>query len=250
MPRPIAYPRNILENATVTVTGEVALQPKELLFDRDTVIPYADSGTSSPRRVTADQGASGPTYPWDTWIVPPGHNLSGLTLTAESSTDMAAWGTEDTFTPSGSLLVLRTIGSPVTKRGVRLGIASPGSPPSFAELFFALKFELPVGPSIGGLASGDLYGRDRKVSRSGHPWNILRFGPQWSARYRLADLTVAQRDSLLAMSVILAGGTKPFYLADHDGTVRYVEWLNAEILFEAQPVTYWDLPTMDLLEVV
>jgi hypothetical protein len=237
MARPIAYGVNLLETSTVSVTGEAAGKGKERLTDREIVLPYQDSGITTPRRLTADQGA-GVSTPWDTWIVPPGHNLNGLTLQAETSPDMASWTERDSFVPGSTGLILRTPGGgPFSFRGMRLTINSPASPPSLGELLFTTKYELPVGPSIGGLEAGHVSGVTRAESAGGYVWKVRHWGPLWSARYRLDDLTVAQRDTLLTLFETLASGAKPFYLTDHDGTTRWVEWMNPEALFQAAPVS-------------
>lgn len=242
MARPIAYGKNLLERAgaTVTVTGEAVGKGKERLFDRDTTLLYQDSGTTSPRRVTVDQGVSGPYDPWDSWIIPPGHNLNGLTVSVETSPDVTIWTERDSVAVSGSALILRTPGGgPFTVRATRLVITSPSQAPTFAELLFSTKYELPVGPSIGGLEAGNLAGVNRTVSAGGYVWKVRKYGPLWTARYRLDDLTVAQRDALLTFFEDVTSGARPFYLTDHDGTVtRWVEWVNPEAVFDAAPVSY------------
>ncbi len=236
MARPVAYGRNILETSTITVTGEAIGLGKERLSDRDKVLLYQDSAIMNPRRITAVQIGTPKTF--DTWIVPEGHNLSGLTLDMETSPDgVGSWTIRDTVVASSARILRAIPGGPYATVGARLTINNPVSVPQLPELMFSLKYELPVGPSIGGLVAGDTAGIARHVSQGGHVWKTRRYGPLWQAAYALDDLTVPQRDALLAFYEELASGAKPFYLTDHDETVtRWVEWVESEALFAAAPI--------------
>jgi hypothetical protein len=235
MPKPVAYVLNVLERGPVTTTGSDAATPVGRLTDRRVILPWRDSATTGTRYVTGDQGTTGAPVPWDTWILPEGHNLAGVTLTVETSPDMSAWTARDTLTGAAGLLIRPLPPGAVTARGARLAMSNLGAVAQLAELLFTQRIEFPVQSTYEMEAAefGDVI---RQVSRGGTKTKAKRYGPCWRAQYTLRDLTPADRDAFLAAFDTLEASAKFFYLTDHLGVTRWCEWVNPEALFTPAPI--------------
>jgi hypothetical protein len=233
--KPVAYVVNILERGPVTTTGSDPATPVGRLIDRRVVLPWRDAAQTGTRTIQGDQGTIGAPEPWDTWILPPGHSLAGATLTVESSIDLAAWTIRDTLTGASGLVIRPLPAGAVTARGSRLNMANLGAIPSLSELLFTRRIEFPV-QSTYDMEAGLFGDVIRQASRGGTKTRAKRSGPCWRASYTLRDLTPADRDGFLATFSALEASAKFFYLTDHLGVTRWVEWVNPEALFTPAPI--------------
>jgi hypothetical protein len=236
---PIFYGLNILETWTVTVSGEAAGKPKERLFDRDVGLPWQDTSSAGDRILKAARGAQ-PAQSLDTWAVAAGHNLSGATLTWESSPDDAIWTVRDTFVPSDASAILRSI-SPLTFDFWRLKITGASTAPSISELFFTLKVAVTGYLSENGMRQGLVGNVAVQMSVAGYVWGAQLGVERWAATYPLRELTTADKAALEALFQALKGGTKFLWVKDADGVVRWVRWETVELGFFPVPVDRWML---------
>jgi hypothetical protein len=229
---PVAYALNLLEATTsaVTVTGTAAGSSLNRLFDRDITLPWIDSGTAGTRNIQVDQGAGG-TQAVSSWIIAGPHNLA-VALSLESSPDNAAWTVRDTVTPATTVAFRRSF-SPITARYWRLQIPSPASAPSIPEFFLTVAVPFPKGPHPDGARRGVVPNVVRHESVGGYVWKTRRGGTRWRAEWPLRLLTDAQRQTFETLLTALLDASRPFWLEDVDGVLRWVEWTNAEATYDA-----------------
>lgn len=225
---PIAYILNILETGTVTVSGEASGKPKERLFDRDLGVFWEDASAAGTRTIQVDQGATVQSI--DTWLIAAGHNLSAATVNLDSSPDASVWTNRDTLVPSGTALIRRTIPSgPFTIRYWRVTISNASAAPQIAELLLTLARTFPDIP-----ISGVIIGRRGNVlvseSRAGRERATRRGAARWQTEYDFGLLTLTQRSAIETADADTQEGTKFFYLVDAENIVRWVRWLDTEVL--------------------
>jgi hypothetical protein len=235
---PILYPTNHLEGATVTVSGETAGFPKARLSDRDAVLPWKDSNISASRVITADRGASGPTIPVDTVIIPAGHNLAGLTLTAQSSPDASVYTNRYVFVPGSSAATKAGDGT-FTVRAWKFIINSPSELPQLGELWLSQGVVLPRPPLFESLQHGVLGRVADHESRGGHVWSAQLGDPRWTATYGFRGLSDADKATLDQAFRDTGGGAKHLFMQDADGVLRWVEWTDRALTFEPTTVGKW-----------
>jgi len=248
MARIVIYGVNLLETATVTVSGEVAGKPKERLFDREIGLFYQDTSNTGDRVIKANQGGGG-TQAIDGLYVGPGHNLSGSTVYLESSPDDAVW------TPRGNLAVPSSAafrikvapggGVPWTTQYTRVRIASAPAPPSIGEALISLSWTAPYHVSEPGSQGLEPNIRVHR-STSGKAWAAQRGEPAWRAEYLIRDLSLTDRSGLEQVYRDLDGGAKPFAIEDADAVLRWARLLNA-LRFPAVPRYNFDI-RLDLQE--
>jgi hypothetical protein len=238
--------RNILESGTVTVTSENSAFPKAALYDRDIGFLFKGNTTPANFYITVDQGAS-ISYEVDRLIIPAGHNLDGLALKLQYSTDNFGSDINDalSWTQSGSGLIDKTF-TAQTKRYWRLNIASPASAPELAEMFLTKQIPFIYNPEFGGPV-GKKRNIDRTESRAGEAQKVKNGDARRSYKYGWSILEAAEKDMLEAWDDDCEG-TKNFYLIDTDGNTVFVERLG-DLIFT--PIGYQQYQTsFDLLEVV
>lgn len=218
--------RNILENSTVAVTSENSSFPAWRLYDR--AIDNLFKGNSTPANfyITADQGVT-IQYDVDRLLIPPGHNLDGLTIKVQYSTDNFAADINDavSWVQSGSGLIDKSFTSQ-NKRYWRLNIASPASAPELAEMFLGKTYTFAVNPLYGARQ-----GRKRNIfsdeTRSGYDRDV-KFGELRKFRaYEFKNSEDADQAELEAVETHCEG-VKPVWLEDHKGNVFFAKMTNEE----------------------
>lgn len=246
MPTAILCYRNILESGTVTVTSENAAFPKPYLYDRD--IGFLFKGASTPANfyITIDQGAS-LSYEVDRLMIPAGHNLDGLSLKLQYSTDNFAADINDAvaWTQSGSGLIDKTF-TAQTKRYWRLNIASPAAAPELAEMFLTKAVPFIYNPEFGGPV-GKKRNVDRTESRAGLAQKIKNGEARRTYKYAWSILETAEKTLFEAWDDHCEG-VKNFYLIDTDAITIFVERLGDLMFTPIGPGQYQT--AFDLLEVV
>jgi hypothetical protein len=245
MARPILLGVNLLETpgVTLTVTGEDAGYPKTNLFDRDASAPYKDTSASGTRILHVDQGASGTqaVSGWGIASTPLStHNLTGASLSLESSPDNSAWTVRDSLTPSSTDTLARTIASLVA-RYWRLTITGAGAAPQVPEWLLSQAFSLSMGPSDQEFTRGRRPNHVTHEALSGQRWSVVRGPRRWVQTYSINDLTTAEQTAWLAFYEGIQGGALPFLLLDEDGVARWARLVTADLPFRAL-VLRWGLP--------
>lgn len=217
--------RNILETGTVAVTTENSSFPKYRLHDRDTGKLFKGTSTPANFYITVNQGAS-LIYEIDRCIIPVGHNLNGLALKVQYSTDNFAANTEDAVSwTQGDALVISKSFTAQTKQYWRLNIAAPGSNPEMTELFLSKDYTFEENPRH----QGSSYGLDDNIERwetsAGRARRVKLGDLRKHFSYDLSNIAAAQKANLIAWEQHTEGA-KFTWLTDQDGTVIYCEKMN------------------------
>jgi hypothetical protein len=216
--------RNILESSTVTVTTENSSFPKYRLYDRDIGKLFKGNSTPANFYITFDQGAV-ISYEVDRLLIPAGHNLDGLLLKLQYSTDNFATDVHDaaSWTQSGSGLIDKAF-TAQTKQYWRLNIEWPSYAPELAEIFLTKSYVFERNPNYGCIESS----RDnvsRQESQSGMVYKA-EFGEIKKYRkYSLTRISSAQKTNLESAGLHLGITLKPFYLEDLQGSLFFAELL-------------------------
>ncbi len=218
--------RNILENSTVAVTSENASFPKYRLHDRDIGKLFKGASTPANFYITLDQGAV-ISYEVNRLFIPGGHNLNGLTVKLQYSTDNFSGDINDaaSWVQAGSGLIDQSFGVQ-TKRYWRLNIAAPAAAPELSEMFLGKAYTFEINPLVGAREA-----RARNISKSKTSSGLTRavkLGEKRRRRsYDLRDLRSAQKTEFEAWES-LCDGIKGLYVEDHLGNVMFMEKINEE----------------------
>jgi len=217
--------RNILETGTVAVTSENASFPAYRLYDRDIGKLFKGNSTPANFYITIDQGAV-TSYEIDRLLIPAGHNLTGLAIKVQYSTDNFSGDTNDaaSWTQSGSGLIDKSF-TAQTKRYWRLNIAAPGSAPELAEMFLTKQYTFQRNPNYGLREKPYQKNIVRNETKSGRVRKIKNGEPRRSRAYALTRITAAQRADLESWESVL-DSIKNFYIEDVNGTLFFAELID------------------------
>jgi hypothetical protein len=217
--------RNILELAIVEPTDEDVSFPGYRLYDRDIGKLFKGDSTTNPFLITLDQDVT--VYAADRLIIPPGHNLDGLSLKIQYSTDNFGSDIHDavSWVQSGSGLIDKSFATQ-TKQYWRLNIAAPAQAPELPEMFLGPSYTFVVNPLFGA-REGRKRNELNDETRSGLDFDV-QFGDLKEYRaYEFKDMGPAQKTEFKALET-LCGGIKPFWIEDHLGIVIYGKKINEE----------------------
>jgi len=217
--------RNILENATVTVTNEDADYPKWRLHDRDVGKLFKGTGTAA-HTIHADQGAS-TQYDVDTLIIPAGHNLTGgCQLDWEYSANDADWYDMVTAWAGAAGAIEKEAGAAQNKRYWRLVMTSLAAIPEIPELWMGVRVEL-QDVVAWGYDEGLQGNVSRMDSVSGRP-HFLENGEDREYRnYACKIYNSTVRDDIEAFFSHSRG--KPFWLKDLDGVWYFMSLVDPNV---------------------
>jgi hypothetical protein len=240
------FAQNILESSTVTVTSENTSYPAYRLYDR--LIGFLFKGNSTPANfyITLDQGAV-TSYEVDRIIIAAGHNLTGLVLKVQYSTDNFAADNHDadSWTQSGSGLINRAF-TAQTKRYWRLNIASPGAAPEIGEMFLTKTYEFTRNP-IYGFERGFEENINRIESKSGLVQKTTWGAVRRKFTYELTLLPETDRAAIEALQPYVSG--KNFWIETLEADNFFVECRPTFPNLRSKPVTRWDL-RLEFLQVL
>lgn len=217
--------RNILETGTLAVTTENTSFPKYRLYDRDIGKLFKGASTPANFYITVDQGAV-TSYEVDRLLIPAGHNLNGLTIKLQYSTDNFSGDINDalSWTQGNALLIDKSF-TAQTKRYWRLNIASPGSAPELAEMFLTKAYMFQRNPNYGLREKPYKKNIVREETASGRVRRVKNGEPRKARNYNLTRITAAQRTDLESWESLL-DGTKFFYIEDVNGTLFFAELMD------------------------
>jgi len=222
---------NILESSTVTQVGASAVTgfPLYRIYDRIPQRMFVSS-TNATQKIKVDQGGSPVTT--NLFVLGPGHNLSGATLTLQWSTigdDVeGSWSTptlswtdngattpmDNPWTQSGSGILAAQIETVAAKRYWRLKIVSAPSAPSIGEIFLSTLVVLPTQPAYDSSSHGVRTVRNRVESISGSPHFFTRGSSLRQVTYAFNQISDSGLTSFTAWDTAW-NGQKPFFLNDH-----------------------------------
>lgn len=232
MAAPVLYPGNLLEVGTVTVSGADADFPQERLYDRDVALEYRDDANSGNREIQNELATA---RPLDTWIVPPGHNLAGVSLTLRSSTDafVSVDVVRDTVVVADDGIIGPRSVLQYSTKWTKLRAASPTSAPTLTELILSLGYPIPSPLKRRYVRA--IHGNvSRFVSTTGAVWKAKRGPSRWRGEWEILA-TDSERDVVDAAFAAAEDGAKPFYLTDVEGIARWVEWTNDAVSWAYVP---------------
>jgi len=216
------YYKNILEEATITVTSENTSYPKYRLYDRNIGLLFKGNSTPSQFLIDIDQGSHLYQNQINKIIIPSGHNFSGKVVRLYYSEDGINYEQFRAWTmPSGRF----ADDFPLTeKRYWRFGIDNPASPPELSELWLGKGYAFQINPIIG---ADEKWRRNifTEELESGVDTEVKRSERK---RVRIFDLREIRQEQKIDFETwdALCEGIKPFWVKDHGGTLIYMKMLN------------------------
>jgi len=218
--------RNILENSTVNPTNASTTYPAYRLYDRDIGKLFKGNSSAATWNITIDQQSSAThtIYPVDRLIIPSGHNLNGIDLAIQYSSDNFAGdvNTATSWTQSTTGIIDKAITSN-TQRYWRISIFNH-SVPELPELFLGKDYSFQRNPAYGS-RTGKRPNVMREETQSGKR-RAIKLGELKNNRtYELSVIETTQKNDFEAW-VTHTEGLKPIYLTDENGNVMFGEILN------------------------
>ena len=214
--------RNILETSEVTVSSENASFPAYRLYDRNIGKLFKGNSTPANFYITVDQCTGN--FEADRLIIPSGHNLGGLALKLQYSTDNFVSDSHDADSWTGYLGDMNRSFSAQTKRFWRLNIASPATAPELTEMYLTKDYTFERSP-VYGLIESQKKNVKREESLSGQV-QLTKYGEMKRVRrYNVNQMSALQRYNF-ELWVQQWAGTKCFYVIDHTGILIFMEMLN------------------------
>jgi hypothetical protein len=206
---------NILEPSVVSLSAgaEDAAYPLYRLYDRRIGRLFKASGASD-LAVLVDQGASG-AQAVDRLLIPSGHNLSGMALSLEHSSDGSSWTPAVAAWTGASGLIDKPFTS-VASRYWRFKVTGPASPPELAELFLTSTDRWEGTAPRPSAPAEDLMNAEAAATASGHDRFLLHGEPRRQRTYKVEACGNAQVAGVLTLYGAWKGA-RPFWLYDHDG---------------------------------
>jgi len=214
---------NILRDATISFTygSPSTAYPASRLYDGDrNDLWMRTQGGAAPWTIALSNFGTG--VPIDFFAISR-HNLASETVTIsdgsghqlysssipDSSEFVASWSTPlmygDEYPTSYQLTF------------------TPKSDPYIAELTLGTKV-FDVHPDFPGPVPTREPNQDIRYTRSGHRWGLKRGESKWAYEYKFT-MGSTKMDVFKQCLVDTDDGLLPFYMYDHDGTLRYVELL-------------------------
>lgn len=240
----ILYTNNILENGTVTVTGDPDTGcPESRLCDRAIDLFWKDTVTEA-KTFQVDYGSA---VEVDTLIIER-HNFDGQSITWDYSTDAITWTAAVTgWTQSGNGQIVKTMSSSQTKRYWRVTVSSM-TDPKCSEIYMTLARSFPIkadpppewvdvpavqwNKTFGGTERSTRFGEDKK-----------------KGLYTLRHLDSTAKTSFRAAMNDLNGYSKPFYIKDHESNYRFVRFLEEPPETWTREGNYVTPITLNMIEV-
>ena len=203
------FSSNILEDGTVTVTGEDSAYPATRLHDRSRNLYWRYSATGA-LTFHVDQGATGNVGVDAMAII--GHNFDGEDMQWQYSDNDSDWYDAVTdWTQSGNADIVKTLGSPATHRYWRVTVSSMTNP-LCGEIWMSEGYSFDIARKPDPFHS---YRDNVRWSESiGGQVRSIKFGEsgsEWSYSLRLSSLT--DIDSIVSD---LDGFSLPFFFKDKD----------------------------------
>ncbi len=214
---------NILETSSVSLsTGSASTSyPLGRICDRD-IGRCFHAASSATLEILINQGTAGGSV--DRFMIPPGHNLMGMALSLQNSTNNSTFATVWATTQADTALINATIASGIAQYW-KLKITSPATAPQIPELFLTKDYEWESDPylySVGSL--DDIFNVENDVSAGGQDRFLVHGNPKKQRNYRVVGADSTQKDNILALNNAWAG-SKPFWLLDHSS-----EWIYGKLV--------------------
>lgn len=240
---PVFFTRNLLRLGVVTVTSEQTDFPKANLSDNELGVLYK-ANAGGTQTITVDLTSPG-VQTAHAWAVPDGHNLNtATTLVIETAASAGGPWTPITGITKPSTSARRLQRFPNDPNGVAAvfwRLVTTGITPEMGELSIVKLTAMARYPSDTELIHGRVGGLVRHESEAHAAWRLKRAEDRWEATYLIRDLSDDQRTTLGSVFDDLNDGIDPFWFEDIEGVLRFVEWIDAAMLFRATPMRH-DVP--------
>lgn len=237
---------NLLESSTVTVTSEASGYDGYRLYDRFLKRMWKATSVSA-QTIKADQGASG-SEEVNALIIPAGHNLDGVTIYFEYSTDDFSADINEAvsnWSQSGTGIIVKTFSPALTKRYWRVRLTGLSVVPEVGEIFITKLYEFTAQP----LGPGLRFGKMRNVMRTISPSGVSSFNELGDARrikeFVITNISSSELSDFQDWSDEWAG-KKPFYVEDVEEEQYFAE-IDGEFMFEAGAKHRLSMRTIEVL---
>jgi len=215
---------NILETSTVTVTTEDADFPAYRLYDRDINKLYKGASTSD-QIIKAQQ--AGTAQAVNALYIPEGHNLNGVAISIQYSSDDSTYTTATSWTQSGTDQILKEFAER-TETYWMVVFSGLSNYLNIPECFLTDLYTFTCSPSAG-LNTTTKFNVDRVESKSGIAHYLQRGETRKSIIYTLNNISDAEKAEMETW-LDEWGGYKPFLFVDMDGDTFFAE-LTREVSF-------------------
>jgi len=237
---------NILESASVSLsTGSASTSyPLYRIYDRD-IGKCFHAGSSATLEILINQGTSSTVV--NRLLIPIGHNLLGMALSLQNSTDGVTYATVYSCTQADTALINATFATDI-KQYWKLAITSPATAPQIPELFLTRDYAWESDPhlySVGAL--DDIFNVENDIVAGGQDRFLVHGDPKKQRNYKVVGADSTQQTNILAVNEAWAG-SKPFWLFDHTSAWIYgklVSPINLKI--EDQNIYSFDFNFLEVL---
>lgn len=239
------FTKNILEDATVTITGDADTgYPESRVYDRCASLFWKDTSTVA---ITFQADQSSTALVVNTLFVE-GHNFDGLTMHWEYSSDASSWVNAcDSWAQSGNGQIVKTASAAtaITKTHWRVTLSTATNPKcgeiymSRGYTFNALLSPAPV------IAEADNVQWNRTV---GGVERATKFGEVRKQRTYTLCLTTAELVNFRAAMDDLDEYSKPFYIKDHEDSYFLCRLLSVPVEEIHSEVPDYTLITLEVIE--
>ena len=209
------YTENILEDATVSVTGDADTgYPESRLYDRDISLYWKDTVTGAVD-ISADYGSAVAVD----FLAIEKHNFDGEAMQWQYSTDDFAADINDAvsdWNQTGEAQIIKTIAAPVTKRYWRVTVSSLTNP-QCSEVFMSAGLELrvrfdekPVAVDKASVTWQETVGGIERSTKKGSKRRVREYAV-------FLDENDSEITNFRTAMANLDNYSKPFYIKDHEG---------------------------------
>jgi hypothetical protein len=207
---------NILETGSVSLTAGTAdpNYPLARLYDRDPGKVFQTTAAVTTQINCTQSGSQ----PVDSVLIPPGHNLSGMSLQALYYNG-TSWVAVATWTQPDNNIIVKSW-APVTASQWMLIISSPSIIPQIGELFFSSTYTWERNPQRPSGEYDDIFNVESKTTASGRDRFLVHGALKRQRKYSQTMASATQKSSIQAFWDAW-GGNKPFFLCDHEGNWIY-----------------------------
>jgi hypothetical protein len=210
---------NILETSSVSLsTGSASTSyPLYRIYDRD-IGRLFKAGSSATLEILINQGTAGTAV--DRMLIPPGHNLQGMALSLQNSTNNSTFATVYSCTQADTALISATFATNIMQYW-KLAITSPATAPQIPELFLTRDYAWESDPhlySVGSLE--DVFNVENDVVAGGQDRFLVFGNPKKQRNYKVVGADSTQETNIVALNNAW-GGYKPFWLFDHTSAWIY-----------------------------
>lgn len=206
--------KNVLAIGTTTASGSDANNPTVRLYDRDRNDKWKWSTTGAVTFQTILSSAESVDF-----LAVDNHNFIGETITWEYY-DGSWHDVISSWVQSDNDRIVKLASSAVSGTRFRVTVTSTTNP-ECAEITMSLR-SLSLDPQMPGPVGGRMSNVDTSYSKNGYRHSVKFGEKKWLCDY-VFKISQSTLDDFKTVLDYIEDGFYPFYVYDHDGTLRYVE---------------------------